>query len=928
MLRTLAGTGQLQDNVLSFKVETGPDAKIDLAQKTLLVADRTIPIKIIIGTSDVTSLGEIYVPDSLLKDALGLDYKWSEDNYEYTSKVEKDLDIFKANAPSISSLLSTKVDQLASNLPETEPPALPVSSRRFLTFMRTELRVDSLWQQFDEIANVQTQARPVITFWGNLLNGYYRLRLAENIYSPHTQLYTFTRWIDEGVWSSKSEKMAMQVGDTNIGFSDLVAPGVNLFGASLKMISGAPGNKPAPAQLSASREKMFLAKGVIDGYAQLKSTVELWVNNQLIQTKIVEDAYNLKPGYGYYRFEGFGLLDKSYNEVKVVVKRPDGVVEESYHNVMGTSQLLPPGQWATLAGIGTHREKTLNSVDFNGFFSGAQFYYGLLKNLTVGVTAASQEKFAYFSDNQGNFFRGPRDYHAGQQAALNLFDRVLVKEEFGYCYTPDSSVYSTAFKTGIEYYQKSFKLASQFFYYEPQYSNAVFSVSDREGVSLSGDLRLFRDWLATGLFLYLHDNTNKDLDHTSSEKLLSPGLIIPGLIPKSIVRLGMDYSDRTGRPDQTGTGNIRHLDKRYAVEISSELTGKLNLEGRYIFGDQIDLLPQEDLKYNIPISGLSRTYFFGKMLKASYMLTDIDNLYATYWYSELQNQAEVSHLHRFYNDEGKYVSNSRLDVGEVINSHKYYSRAFLEFNLDELGYNRWGLKAGFDQSQKEYYGGLYVSLSGLFAFHDGGMRHVNRSGISPEDGGIAGTVYLDLNGNGHRDEGEPGAPNIKLMIDGQTPQESDQNGNFYIPRNRQKEFVIVSIDLANLPAIYIATQGRQKVYWKEAVFTRCNLGIGVLNAVSGTVKGGRYNGVSRGLSGMRVILMSEDQKNIIADSVTADDGTYYIGEIKPGNYVLDVDMSEIPRVYEPREQPFKITIPASKEPTEVENCDINLFIKK
>jgi len=58
--------------------------------------------------------------------------------------------------------------------------------------------------------------------------------LAENIYSPIPSYITFTRWIDEGVWNSRSERLAMQVGDTNIGFSDLVAPGVNLLAPALK----------------------------------------------------------------------------------------------------------------------------------------------------------------------------------------------------------------------------------------------------------------------------------------------------------------------------------------------------------------------------------------------------------------------------------------------------------------------------------------------------------------------------------------------------------------------------------------------------------------------------------------------------------------------------------------------------------------------
>jgi hypothetical protein len=48
-------------------------------------------------------------------------------------------------------------------------------------------------------------------------------------------------------------------------------------------------------------------------------------------------------------------------------------------------------------------------------------------------------------------------------------------------------------------------------------------------------------------------------------------------------------------------------------------------------------------------------------------------------------------------------------------------------------------------------------------------------------GGIAGTLYLDLNDNGRRDPGEPGAPNVTVVLNGRFPTRTDESGRFEFP---------------------------------------------------------------------------------------------------------------------------------------------------
>ncbi len=382
LLRLMMATGQLRGNIITFKLEAGAETEIDSLTKTLRVEGKEVPVEVSVGTSDVTGMGEIYVSEGILKLGFGFDFTWSEENYAYRADTREELRTFKLNRPQSTGLLSTKVEQIPDILSETEPPAYPEGSRRTLSFVQAEMRADTRSRVIDRESRFDAYLRPGLNFWGQVENGNYRLRLNQIIEYPDTRIPRPYSWIDEGMWTSKHENYLVRVGDTNIGFSDLVAPGVNLFGASIKWLSQPAGKNGQADQFFSSRKYAFLSEGIFDGYAPLGATVELWVNSRLIDSRLVEEPYSATPGYGYYRFEGVGLLDKNVNEIRTVVKRPDGVVEEFYQQVLGTSLLLPAGQWASLAGVGTRRHRTVDDVETEGFFSGFQLYHGLTDKLT------------------------------------------------------------------------------------------------------------------------------------------------------------------------------------------------------------------------------------------------------------------------------------------------------------------------------------------------------------------------------------------------------------------------------------------------------------------------------------------------------------------------------------------------------------------
>ena len=77
-------------------------------------------------------------------------------------------------------------------------------------------------------------------------------------------------------------------------------------------------------------------------------------------------------------------------------------------------------------------------------------------------------------------------------------------------------------------------------------------------------------------------------------------------------------------------------------------------------------------------------------------------------------------------------------------------------------------------------------------------------------GGIFGTLYLDLNDNGQRDAGEPGAPNVTVLLDGRFSTRTDEAGRFEFP------FVAVgthtiSVVPDNLPLPWSLGDGKHEV---------------------------------------------------------------------------------------------------------------------
>jgi len=918
-LRLIEAGGELRNDMVIFKIEGGKlTPLIDIQHKTLEVDGKKIPLNIEVGVSDMTNAGEIYVSEEILKEAFGFDFAWDPERVEYKITTDKELEMFKRRRLKVAPVSMAGIKKMSESLPETEPPARPKTRKPLLSFVQAESSLNAEQQSSQNLITNQLGGLPSLNAWGSIFNGAYKVTLRRNLLYPSpyaSGISNLFNWIDRGLWTYKNDAFTVNIGDNTIGLSDLIGPAANLVGITFKWLPGSKGKKRFKDQFFKNAKPTFFSDETFEGYAPMGSTVELYINNRLVESKAVEEFNGAPIGEGYYSFAGMGLMTNSVNEVRIVTKRPDGIIEESRRNVLPVSQLLPAGQFACLGGIGMGRQHVDDNTILKGAFLGTQLFYGITKDLTLGVTAAAQDKFSYLEDPvTGEYYEAPRRYYFGQEARYRVFDRLFAKYNVAVCQDPYSGTQAFAGTTNLDYYMKQLKIGAQLFFYDPEYSNGITSVSDRGGCDFTASWYIFKNVLLQGTLLHIVDNIKGTLLSPKSEDLLTASAELSNIIPRSTLKLQAGYIDRSGDVWNTVKGNI------YGAELNSSITDKLDVSLYYSFGVKTNGFSMTDLSYGLPMPDLNSFYPYDKKVKVNFRLTPSLSVSSSYYQLNTQDRVELSSS---YNSQGKCRWRSRLDIGGDLNTSKFYCRENVEFELDKNGNNRIGIKAGLTDSGAGYDIGFYVRTNNMFAFKDGHMDNVSNLRIVPERGGIEGTVYLDLNCNGHRDPGEPGVADIAVMVDDAQRAVTNRNGNFYIPMREGKELVAVSLDINSLPAIYTPSQGLQKAHLEEASFTSVNLGVCVLGAVSGTVKLMDNGTFAQNLSGVRVTLAQEGKESELKDSITAYDGSFYIGQIKPGDYLLKIDMSAVPDTYELKDaRPQKIRVIAGGKPIEIENCDI------
>jgi len=156
-------------------------------------------------------------------------------------------------------------------------------------------------------------------------------------------------------------------------------------------------------------------------------------------------------------------------------------------------------------------------------------------------------------------------------------------------------------------------------------------------------------------------------------------------------------------------------------------------------------------------------------------------------------------------------------------------------------------------------------------------------GPSLERAGVAGRVFLDQNGNGRLDPGEPPLPGVRVRVGTQSAA-ADAGGVFRVWDVVPFETILVSVDSLSLASpLTVPAYGSVSVVPGPNRFTLLDVAI-----VQAGVVEGRVVADGHGVPGVPLILQ-ERRTGARREITTFSDGGFYVMGVKPGDYDLTVD---------------------------------------
>ncbi len=916
ILQLLEAKGSVENHVVNFSIEPGVTIKLDLQQKILHIRNQSAPLQIQTGISDVTGNREIYVHDRILNDAFGLNAVWNDNEYAYRIQTKKNLRVFTNRKRNIKRSL-VAIKQMSFNLPETEPVRLPKSSRQLISFVEAGTRIDNR----DSEPQRETIITPDVSVYGQMLGGNYYLRLTENINTEDSETPSPALWLDKGLWVSKGDNFAIRAGDTSQGLGGLVVPSASFTGAVARGIFGSKSKKTTNHFLSSSQFS-FLSESSYNGYAPLGSSVEFYVNNRLVDTQVVDDTQGAPLGQGRYDFVGVGLFGRSMNDVKIVVRQPDDTVDEYQKTIAGSPNLLPSRQLAISAGAGTKRRELDGEMQAEGSFGGIGLYYGLTDNLTLGFTAANQEDFFNAVDSPTS--RLPNRYYFGQSTTFRIFNNIVLNGEFAANYVPDASSRPIARDLSAHYWFDQGVLSLYEFSYDDGYSHGNIYLGGRSGRAAFNRWRLLKRLQFDATFAMIANS-----DDTQQENYLITSLSGPFIFPRTMFSMRLDRLDKqhTEVNEVLNTKDTSRLtENMYSVNLESKPHRKVSLLGDYAWGDSINSSSEGQLWYGISVPQVGSVLSYGLRLQSKFFLmynTSLDVIYRDNFIGTENVELNMSRMTRRKYSPGIALRN-RYDIGRNYRS----TRLDFELPLDNRRRKVIGAGAEYNELTKDYRFNIFINFRELFFQDKARFKRVNPDWrVHPVTGGIKGFVYLDTNANGHYELGEPGVPDVEVMLGGRRKAVSSDDGYFLFSRREDEDEVLVSLNEKELSAIYTPTQGVQRAEWDEYIFTRVNLGVSVLSSISGKVAIWEGDTLVRGLPGVVVFLRKRSDNSISKNSITDSEGTYYLGEVKPGDYIIEVDPTTVSPVYQIVNNKTELKVRASLEMEDQEGIDFRIAPK-
>jgi hypothetical protein len=217
-------------------------------------------------------------------------------------------------------------------------------------------------------------------------------------------------------------------------------------------------------------------------------------------------------------------------------------------------------------------------------------------------------------------------------------------------------------------------------------------------------------------------------------------------------------------------------------------------------------------------------------------------------------------------------------------------------------------------------GSQYLSGSAIYDRPRGGVDFSGQSAL--QRGGVTGRVFLDSNGNGRRDPGEPLLPGVRVVV-GQSFSVTDSSGGFRVWDLLPYEPTRVGLDSASLPSpLWVPAFAAVAVEPSPNRYRTLDIPVLPGGVIEGSVR--RSRPADQGeLGGGIVVVLRNRESGEQRALTTFSDGSFYAIGIRPGTWELAVDPDCL-RVLHARAAPRTFTMAADPEGRTV--SDLNLVL--
>jgi len=896
------------DAKVTFQPEGQRQAVLDLKTHVVTVnaVARTCPL--VIRVSDITRQRDIYVDVGVLAAVMGFEMIWDENEYAFRAKTPRELRVWRRKKG--KNLLAIRATEVPPDLPERHGPARPRENAVDFFRIKGSARYRGRWTPNADDAHSGALSSLEQALWGGWHRGDYKFRFTEPSFRIDRQGHRFNdgtpvamAW---GQWRYRAERIEVALGDSSFGLNEINLPSVRMAGIRVNGFAGRPHRRDA-ADTNYALRGHFAEPYLFEGHARVGSEVELIIDDRVIETQQVLADSPTRPGYGTYRFEDIRLSPGIFHKVRIVILDPDGIETVLERDVMGSAKLLHEGESAFLMALGTQRET--RTWDMHGATAMGRWLHGLSETVTVGATLAVQDGF-YRSRRAEDNGPAPRELptsgtNAGMQIAwqahksLTLTGDLALSQGRGPGLHEGMAVKATATCSP----SRDLRFHSQAFTYGPDFFDGTnIELRNRTGYLVLGTWRVRRRWTLRAVTGQVRNNAFGG--PAPSRRMSFHGArLATTALPRTTLSV---EADRYGPDWDQGPSAL------YVLKVRTMPLPDVQLEAEVSDGENLGLGEYDDLLDGLRLPGLRTGRTKQTALKLTKRVSRRAQVGAAYRQTTTKRKPSVFHTYRTPGTR-KFQMWTEAGQERYLATDRQYAffENRLEYLLDESGRNRLGVKTLYQRD--EWTLTVFLNVESLFAGERRGMRRITSRRINPDRGAIAGVVFLDRNANALMDDGEPGVADVKVRLGRYYTAITDREGRFALPALGSLKQVRVSVDLDTVPAIYSVLHGTQLVNVRPGRLTHVNLAVTPMISLSGTVLVRRDAGEPRPVAGVRVFLVTDDGKETGIDSVTASDGSYYLGEVMPGRYLLRTDPDTIPEHIDPVEPQRPVRVKPTTE---------------